>query len=156
MLDLALSHNLSRYLRSKSKVLEAVDEDDDDVDENALKLWNRWASSDAKLRGMIRSSCEKGEPQQLIQKKPTALAMWLALEAQYEGKGFVLKYNAYENHIHMKLDDYRDITAFNIAFNNSIETMTELQMDTTPTLYPMVYIMAVAPSYPMWAERQRH
>ena len=38
MLDLALSHNLSRYLRSKNKVPEAVDEDNDDVDENVFKL----------------------------------------------------------------------------------------------------------------------
>ena len=38
MLDLALLYNLSKHLRSKSKVLEAIDEDNDDVDENAFKL----------------------------------------------------------------------------------------------------------------------
>ena len=38
MLDLAFLYNLLRHLRFKSKVLKAVDEDDDDVDENVLKL----------------------------------------------------------------------------------------------------------------------
>ena len=38
MLDLALFYNLLRHLRSKTKVLEAIDEDDDDVDENIFKL----------------------------------------------------------------------------------------------------------------------
>ena len=38
MLDLAFLYNLLKYFRFKSKVLEAVDEDDDDVDENAFKL----------------------------------------------------------------------------------------------------------------------
>ena len=63
MLDLALLYNLLKHLRSKSKVSEAVDEDNDDVDENAFKLWNRWALSDVKLKEMIRNNCEKGEPQ---------------------------------------------------------------------------------------------
>ena len=34
MLDLAFLYNLLKHLRSKSKILEAVDE-------NAFKLWNR-------------------------------------------------------------------------------------------------------------------
>ena len=38
MLDLILLYNFLRYFRSKTKVLEAVDEDDDDVDKNAFKL----------------------------------------------------------------------------------------------------------------------
>ena len=38
MLDLTLLYNLLRHLRSKTKILEAVDEDDDDVDENVFKL----------------------------------------------------------------------------------------------------------------------
>ena len=38
MLDLTLLYNLLKYLRSKSKILEAVDEDNDDVDENVFKL----------------------------------------------------------------------------------------------------------------------
>ena len=38
MLDLIFLYNLLKYLRSKIKVLEAVDEDDDDVDENVFKL----------------------------------------------------------------------------------------------------------------------
>ena len=39
MLYLALLYNLLRHLRFKTKILEAIDEDDDDdVDENALKL----------------------------------------------------------------------------------------------------------------------
>ena len=38
MLDLAFLNNLLKYLRSKSKVLRAVDEDNNDVDENAFKL----------------------------------------------------------------------------------------------------------------------
>ena len=64
-------------------------------------------------------------------------------------KGFILKYNAYKNHIYIKLDDYKDITAFNIAFNNSIKTIIELEIKTTPILYPIMYIMAVAPLYPV-------
>ena len=38
MLDLTFLYNLLRHLRFKTKVLEAVDEDDDDVDENVFKL----------------------------------------------------------------------------------------------------------------------
>ena len=38
MLDLALLYNLLKHLRFKTKVPETVDEDDDDVDENAFKL----------------------------------------------------------------------------------------------------------------------
>ena len=38
MLDLVFLYNLLRYLRFKTKVLEAVDENDDDVDENVFKL----------------------------------------------------------------------------------------------------------------------
>ena len=38
MLDLVLLYNLLKYFRSKSKVLKAVDEDNNDVDENAFKL----------------------------------------------------------------------------------------------------------------------
>ena len=38
ILDLAFLYNLLRYFCFKSKVLEAVDEDDNDVDENAFKL----------------------------------------------------------------------------------------------------------------------
>ena len=38
MLDLALLFNLLKHLHFKNKVLEAVDEDNNDVDENVFKL----------------------------------------------------------------------------------------------------------------------
>ena len=38
MLDLAFLYNFLKYLRFKSKVLEAVDENNNDVDENVFKL----------------------------------------------------------------------------------------------------------------------
>ena len=38
MLDLAFLYNLLKHLRFKTKILKAVDEDDDDVDKNVVKL----------------------------------------------------------------------------------------------------------------------
>ena len=38
MLDLGFLYNLLKYLRFKSKVPEAVDENNNDVDENVFKL----------------------------------------------------------------------------------------------------------------------
>ena len=38
MLDLVFLYNLLKYLYFKNKVLKAIDEDNDDVDENAFKL----------------------------------------------------------------------------------------------------------------------
>ena len=38
MLDLAFLYNLLKHLRSKNKVLEAVNEDNNDVDEDSFKL----------------------------------------------------------------------------------------------------------------------
>ena len=62
MLDLVFLYNLLRHLRSKIKVLEAIDENDDDVDENTFKLWNRWVLSDVKLRKIIRNNYKKSKP----------------------------------------------------------------------------------------------
>ena len=61
----------------------------------------------------------------------------------------VFKYNAYKNHIYIKFDDYKDITAFNIAFNNSIEIIIKLKINTISTLYSIIYIITVAPLYPI-------
>ena len=38
MLNLAFLYNLLKYLRFKSKILETVDENNNDIDENAFKL----------------------------------------------------------------------------------------------------------------------
>ena len=38
MLDLALLYNLLKYLYFKNKILKAVDENNNDVDENVFKL----------------------------------------------------------------------------------------------------------------------
>ena len=53
----------------------------------------------------------------------------------------------------MKLNDYKDITVFNIAFNNSIKIIIELQINTTLTLYFIIYIITVASLYPIWTKR---
>ena len=155
ILDLANGKHLLRYLRADDKVPKEVDVIDDS-DPAATKLWQRWSSSDSIMKTIIRNNCEKGEPRSLINKKKTALAMWQTFQAQYEGKGYVLKYNALQRYRSMKLSDHKDITAFNIAFNESIDARAELDMELTPRDDEMFYVMLVDPAFPMWSERQRH
>ena len=109
-----------------------------------------------KMKSIIWNSCNKSETWNLIYQKNSALAMWNALQAQYEGKGYILKYNALEHYLSMKLEDYKNITAFNAAFNESISARANIDMEKTPRNDEMFYVMLVSPQYPIWAERQRY
>ena len=53
----------------------------------------------------------------------------------------------YKNHIYIKLNDHINFIFFNIVFNNLINMIKDLNINTTSTLYFIMYIMAVFSAY---------
>ena len=56
----------------------------------------------------------------------------------------------------MNLNNYPDITSFNIAFNDSINAKSELGMEMILKDDEIFYIILVDLLYLIWAKRQRY
>jgi len=81
--------------------------------------------------------------------------MWQALVVQYDGKRFDLKYNAITNYTTLKYEDHTDLISFAVAFRKSIEKMASLKISPPEEWHLVMFINALAPSWPVWAEQQR-
>lgn len=81
--------------------------------------------------------------------------MWTTLCTQYEGSGTVLEYNAVQHYMRMAYDDYPSLEQFIIAFQQSIQKLNDLKCAPPDKWHPMNFIAALAPRWPVWAERQR-
>ncbi|CZS92400.1 uncharacterized protein RAG0_02842 [Rhynchosporium agropyri] len=87
--------------------------------------------------------------------KTTALDMWEALQAQYEGRGNVLVYNAIQDYVKLQYNDFNSLEKFVVAFKLSIVKLESLKMAPPPAWHPIMFIAAVSEKWPIWAERQR-
>ena len=154
MLDLATSNQLKKYISEKARKPDFVDVDDEKADAKKLEEWQSWEAGDAHMKLVISYNCQS-MPQQVVMGKKTALEMWQALQIQYEGKGYVIKYNAIQKYVMLKYEDFTDLTSFIIAYRKAIEKMATLKISPPDEWHPMMFIAALSSAWPMWAERQR-
>ena len=81
--------------------------------------------------------------------------MWVTLQAQYEGTGAVLSYNAIKLYTKIKYEDYPNLEQFIITFKKAIEKLVSLDISPLEAWHPILFIMALSDAWPIWAERQR-
>ncbi|XMA13681.1 hypothetical protein WAI453_006472 [Rhynchosporium graminicola] len=156
VLNIAKTNGISKFLNVKSRdhVPKEVDEWDDEVDDKALKKWQDWESGESQMKLAITLNCKAG-PLAHTTGKTTALDMWEALQAQYEGGGNVLVYNAIQDYVKLQYNDFNSLEKFIIAFKLSIVKLETLMMAPPPAWHPIMFIAAVSEKWPIWAERQR-
>ena len=70
----------------------------------------------------------KSTPMQMLAGCKTARQMWVTLQAQYEGTGAVLSYNAIESYTKIKYEDYPNLEQFVITFKKAIEKLANLDI----------------------------
>jgi hypothetical protein len=81
--------------------------------------------------------------------------MWRALQQQYEGLGSVLKYNAIQDYVHLKYENFSSLDTFIIAVREAIDKLESLQCPPHDDWLPVMFIASCANKWPTWAERQR-
>src|ERR1700733_2996007 len=155
MINLAESNNLMRYINGKAKKPPAVDEDDEDADEEALTKWTTWSTNNTQMLSTIINSCQKTPQSYASQLTGTAYEVWEAILHQYQGKGYVLKYNAIFKLIYLKYEDHSSLVNFITAFRKAKDKLETLQWGPRDEWYPMLFIGALNKAFPIWAERQR-
>uniref|UniRef100_A0A1E1L9Q9 GAG-pre-integrase domain-containing protein n=1 Tax=Rhynchosporium agropyri TaxID=914238 RepID=A0A1E1L9Q9_9HELO len=102
----------------------------------------------------ITLNCKAG-PLAHTTSKTTALDIWEALQAQYEGGGNILVYNAIQDYVKLQYNDFNSLEKFIIAFKLSIIKLETLIIAPPPAWHPIMFIAAVSEKWPIWAERQR-
>jgi len=127
MINLAESNNLMWYINGKAKKPPAVDEDDEDADEEALTKWTTWSTNNAQMLSAIINSCQKTPQSYASQLTGTAYEVWEAILHQYQGKGYVLKYNAIFELIYLKYEDHSSLVNFITAFRKAKDKLETLQ-----------------------------
>ena len=161
IISIAKMNQLFKYIYKKAQAMKLVfvDEYADDADKDKhtdaqLIAQNEQEQGDASMQLAITCNC-KATPAQLVQSKKSAFDMWKTLCTQYEGSGTVLEYNAIQEYMRLAYDDYPSLEQFIIAFQQSIEKLTALNVALPEKWYPMNFIVALAPRQPVQAERQR-
>lgn len=154
VMDIAISHDLCQYVDSRFVPPKEVDYLDPKVDQEALKLWKEYRSGDAQMRLAITLNC-KTVPSQVIQGKKTSMEMWNTLQKQYEGSGVVLKFQAVQDYMLIRYDDYTSLELFVIAFRKNIERLSNMGCAPPEEWHPIAFVTAVSNTWPVWAERQR-
>jgi hypothetical protein len=127
MMFLAKSNQLKKFISENAKKPDFVDEDDEKAVGDKLKEWQDWESGDARMMLAISYNCQT-TPQQVVMGKKTALEMWQALQIQFEGKGYVIKYNAIQKYVNLRYEDFTDLTSFIIVYRKAIEKMSILKI----------------------------
>ena len=152
MLDLATSNQLKKYISEKARKLVFVDEDNKKANADKLEEQQIQESRDACIKLAISYNCQS-TPQQVVIGKKTALEIQQALQIQYKGKGYVIKYNAIQKYITLKYKDFIDLTSFIIAYQTSIKKMSTLKISSLDEWYSMMFIAALSFAWPVQAKR---
>jgi hypothetical protein len=152
--DLAIANGLRRYIHAKGRVPEYADEFDEKVDEAKLAVWLAWEAGDSSMKMIIKLNVKK-TPGQMLAGCKSAREMWVTLQTQYKGTGAVLNYNAIESYTKIKYKDYPNLEQFIIAFKKAIEKLANLDISPPEAWHPILFIMALSDTWPIWAERQR-
>ena len=153
ILNIAKANNLRRYIHEKGVIPKEVDEFESGVDEEELRQWKQWEAGDSTMQLIIQTNI-KLTPTQLLAGCKSARAMWVTLQNQYEGSGTVLNYNAIEAYVRIKYEDYPNLEQFIIAFKGAIEKLASLDISPPDSWHPLLFIMALSETWPIWAERQ--
>ena len=147
-------NGLGRWFRKTAKVPAFVDEDDDDVDKDQLKAYLDWKASDGKAKLLLMNSI-LSEPTSIIKGKTTALAMWEALEHQYQGTGEVLLWNCVESYCRIDYNQFNDITKYRTAFDEARQRLVSLEKTDIKDWHSIIFVMGLSKDFPEWAQRQR-
>ncbi|KAI9049181.1 hypothetical protein LZ554_007028 [Drepanopeziza brunnea f. sp. 'monogermtubi'] len=156
VVNVANCNDIDKFLDEKSRTMKPkeVNEWDDDVKADELKIWLDWKTGESQMKLTITLNCKAG-PLGHIQGKATALDMWEALQHQYEVPGPVLRYNAIQNHLTIVDHDFRSLEKFVVAFKLSIAKLESLGVAPPPEWHLVMFIAACSKKWPVWAERQR-
>ena len=145
------SLGLFNYI-DKSYKIPKTPEDKSTDDE--VKKWTTYRDEDAKARLVLIYNIES-DIQRLVTTKTTALSMWTTLVEYYEGKGYVVKYNAIMDFVNIQYEHHQDLTSFIVAFKSALEKLSELGTQPPDEWHTMLFIAALNSTFPTWAERQR-
>ena len=100
----------------------------------------------------IRYNC-KTIPRKVASAKDTALEMWGALQQQYEGLGLVLKYNAIQDYVYLKYENFTSLDTFIIAVHEAIKKLKNLQCLPYDDQLPIMFIASYANKWLTQVER---
>lgn len=156
IINVAKSNNLELYISQRHQKLKPkyVDFDDMEASAEEYEAWSNWDKGDAKMKMAITHNCNS-TPAGLINNCTTAMEMWLTLQRHYEGSGVVLEYQAITTYTNLRYEDFSSLESFIIAFKKSIEKLQTLKIQPPEKWHPIMFIAALAPAWPMCAERQR-
>ena len=87
-------------------------------------------------------------PRKVASAKDTALEIWRAIQQQYEGSGSVLKYNAIQDYVHLKYENFSLLDTFIIAVHEAIDKLDSLQCPPHDDWLPVMFIASYANKWP--------
>ena len=100
----------------------------------------------------IRYNC-KTIPRKVASAKNTVLEMWRALQQQYEGLGLVLKYNAIQDYVYLRYENFTLLNTFIITIYKAIKKLKNIQCLPYDNQLPIMFIASYANKWLTQAER---